>query len=164
MIAARPETRAAARWGRAGLLLALAAALALVPAPATRAAEKARGAGKAPIKVVYHLTEGLEEAVRALRNIRNHLDADPSARIVVVTNGAGIDFLLEGAQDKNGNPFEVTVQTLVTQHVEFRACRNTFTQRNIDPSKLLPEATLVPSGVAEAARLQAHEGFAYLRP
>lgn len=137
-------------------LLVLVAGLALAPA--------ALAAEKAPIKVVYHLTEGLDEAVKAMRNVRNHLDADPSAKIVVVANGAGIDFLLDGAQDKNGNPFEVTVQDLVTRHVEFRACRNTFTQRNIDPSKLLPEATLVPSGVAEAARLQAREGFAYLRP
>lgn len=113
---------------------------------------------------MYHLTEGLEEAVRAMRNIRNHLDADPTAKIVVVANGAGIDFLLDGAMDRNGNPFDAIVQDLVTRHVEFRACRNTLTTRNIDPSKLLPEATLVQSGVAEAARLQAREGFAYLRP
>ena len=162
MIAARPETRAAPRRGRAGLLLALAAALAL--APAARAAEKARGAGKAPVKVVYHLTEGLEEAVRALRNIRNHLDADPGARIVVVTNGAGIDFLLEGAQDKNGNPFEVTVQDLASKGVEFRVCEITLKSRNIDRKQLIDEVKYVPSGVAEVSRLQAQEGFVYLKP
>ena len=85
-------------------------------------------------------------------------------KIVVVANGPGIDFLLDGAKDKNGNPFDAIVQDLVTQGVEFRACRNTLTVRRIDPSKLLPEATLVASGVAEAAQLQAREGYAYIRP
>ena len=30
----------------------------------------------------------------------------PTAKIVVVTNGSGIEFLLDGAKDKNGNPYE----------------------------------------------------------
>lgn len=137
-------------------LLALAAALALAPA--------ALAADPAPVKVAYHLTEGIEQAVKAMRNVRNHLAADPTAKIVVVANGPGIDFLLDGAQDKNGNPFDATVQDLVTRHVEFRVCRNTLEVRKIDPSKVLPEATIVPSGVAEVARLQAREGFAYIRP
>lgn len=156
MTAAPPAGRAIRRRLLAARLAALAAVAALAPA--------ALAAEKAPVKVVYHLTQGLEEAVRALRNVRNHLEADKAAKIVVVANGAGIDFLLDGAMDKNGNPFDAIVQDLVTQGVEFRACRNTFTQRNIDPAKLLPEASFVPSGVAEAARLQAREGFAYLHP
>jgi intracellular sulfur oxidation DsrE/DsrF family protein len=116
------------------------------------------------IKTVYHLNEGIEQAVAALRNARNHLDADPGAKIVFVTHGKGIDFLLDGAKDKNGNPFEVTVQTLKQSRVEFRVCRNTLTSRKIDPATVIVDATIVPSGVAEVARLQANEGFVYLRP
>ncbi len=116
------------------------------------------------VKAVYHLNQGLEQAVDALRNARNHLDADPEAKIVFVTHGKGIDFLLEGAKDKNGNPFDVTVQTLKQRRVEFRVCRNTLTSRKIDESTVIPDATIVPSGVAEVARLQAKEGFAYVRP
>jgi intracellular sulfur oxidation DsrE/DsrF family protein len=142
-----------------------AALAALAGAPgATSAAEKAPAPEKQQVKVVYHLTEGLEQAVNAMRNVRNHLAAEPGVKIVIVANGRGIDFLLDGAKDKNGNPFDATVQDLVTQGVEFRACQNTLTVRKIDPSKLLPEATLVPSGVAEAARLQSREGYAYIRP
>ena len=37
-------------------------------------------------------------------------------------------------------------------------------RRKIDPKKLLPEAKLVPSGVAEVTKLQAKEGYAYLKP
>lgn len=126
-------------------------------APASRAAS-------APVRVVYHMTLGLDEAQRGLGNIRNHLAADPSARIVVVTNGNGIEFMLDGAKDRNGNPFDVPVQELKSRGVEFRVCNNTLVQRKIDRSRVIPEADIVPSGVAEAAHLQAREGFVYLRP
>jgi len=117
-----------------------------------------------PVKVVYHMNEGVDHAPQMLRNIRNHLNADPKAKIVVVAHAAGIDFLLRDAKDRNGNPFEVTVQDLVSRGVEFRACEYTLRSRNIDPKNVIEEAKLVPSGVAEVARLQAQEGFVYLKP
>jgi intracellular sulfur oxidation DsrE/DsrF family protein len=118
----------------------------------------------APVKVVYHLTMGLDEAQRAMGNVRNHLAADPKARIIVVSNGDGILFQLDGAKDRNGNPFDATIQDLKGQGVEFRLCNNTLVQRKIDRSRVIPDVTIVQSGVAEAARLQAREGFVYLRP
>jgi uncharacterized protein len=116
------------------------------------------------IKAVYHFTNGLDEASRGLGNIRNHLAADPKAKITVVTNGNGIEFLLENAKDKNGNPYEIIVQDLKSKGVDFRVCNNTLVTRKIEPSKVIPEAVIVPSGVAEAAKLQAREGYVYLRP
>jgi intracellular sulfur oxidation DsrE/DsrF family protein len=124
----------------------------------------ATASSKSPVKTVYHLTNGLDEAQRGMGNIRNHLAADPTAKIVVVTNGNGIEFLLDGAKDRNGNPFDATVQDLKSKGVEFRVCNNTLVTRKIDKSKVIPEATIVPSGVAEAATLQAREGYVYLRP
>ena len=118
----------------------------------------------AGIKVVYHNNEGTDHAPQMLRNVRNHLNADPGAKIVVVSHAAGIDFLMRDAKDKNGNPFEVTVQDLVSKGVEFRACEYTLKSRNIDPKNLIEDAKLVPSGVAEVARLQAQEGYVYLKP
>src|SRR5258708_6452723 len=74
----------------------------------------AKAAGKDdPVKVVYHVSEGIAQATAALRNVRNHLSADPTAKIVVVTHANGIDFLLDGAKDKNGNLFDANVQELV---------------------------------------------------
>lgn len=116
------------------------------------------------VKVVYHINEGLEQASSGLRNIRNHLAADATAKIVVVTHAGGINFLLDGAQDKNGNPYQVIVEDLAGKGVEFRVCNFTLQSRNIDPKKVIPEAKIVPSGVAEVAKLQAKEGFAYLKP
>ena len=48
--------------------------------------------------------------------------------------------------------------------VQFRVCNNTLEVRQIAPSKVVMEAKIVPSGVAEVAQLQAKEGFAYLKP
>ena len=117
-----------------------------------------------PIKVVYHMNEGVERAPQAIRNIRNHLNADPKAKIVVVSHAAGINFLLRDAKDPNGNPFEVAVQDLVSKGVEFRVCEYTLTSRNIDKKQMIDDVKYVPSGVAEVARLQTQEGYAYLKP
>jgi uncharacterized protein len=117
-----------------------------------------------PIKVVYHLADGLDQASRAMANIRNHLRAEPDTRIVVVANGDGIKFLLIGAKERNGKPFDTAVSALAAQGVQFRVCNNTLTAHEIPASQLLLQATLVPSGVVEVARLQAREGFVYLRP
>ena len=118
----------------------------------------------AEIKVVYHLSEGIPQASRAIRNIRNHLNADPTAKIVVVSPGLGIDFLISGATNQQDQPFAGGVSDLVNKGVEFRVCNNTLKARKISADKLLMEAKVVPSGVAEVAKLQANDKFVYLRP
>lgn len=117
-----------------------------------------------PVKIVYHNNEGMERAPQMLRNIRNHLSADPTAKIVVVSHAAGIDFLLKDRKDANGNPFEVTVQDLESKGVEFRVCEITLASRKLPKSALIEDVKYVPSGVAEVGRLQAREGFVYLKP
>lgn len=139
------------------LIAALLGAVVSVAAPAPQASD-------GPVKVVYHVNENNAQALNALRNIRNHLAADPSAKIVVVTHAGGINFLLDGATDANGAPFDATVQELKGKGVDFRVCQFTLQRNNIDPKRVIPEATLVPSGVAEVSRLQYRERFAYLRP
>jgi len=116
------------------------------------------------VKVVYHITTGLDTIAAAMSNIQNHLSADPKVKIVVVTNGPGIDFLIADAKDSKGREFSGMVSDLASQGVEFKVCNNTLVSRNLDPDKLLMETKLVSSGVAEAARLQSKEGFAYLKP
>ncbi len=137
---------------------------ALQAAPSTSKADIKDLRKDEPVKVVYHVSDGVDQATAALRNIRNHLSADPSVKISVVTHANGIDFLLDGAKDKNGNLFEPNVQELVKMGVDFRVCKITLERRMIDPKRVIEEAKLVPSGVAEVARLQAKEGYVYLRP
>ena len=118
----------------------------------------------AEVKVVYHLSEGIPQASRAIGNIRNHLNADPTAKIVVVTHGLGIDFLINGATNQMDQPFAGGVADLVNKGVEFRVCNNTLVSRKISADKIAMEAKIVPSGVSEVATLQAKQGYVYLRP
>jgi len=113
---------------------------------------------------VYHLNEGVQQASRAIGNIRNHLSADPKAKIVVVTHGPGIDFLLDGAENMSGSKFSAAIGELASRGVEFRVCNNTLTSRKIAKEQVVMEAKIVPSGVAEVANLQAKERYVYLRP
>ena len=115
-------------------------------------------------KVVYHMVDGVDQAARGLGNIRNHLREEPDTKIVVVAHGEGITFLLEGAKDRNGKPFDAAIAALASQGVEFRVCNNTLDARTIPASKLVLEAKVVPAGVVEIANLQAKQHFAYLRP
>ena len=116
------------------------------------------------IKAVYHVNTGVETASAILNNIKNHLDASPKDKIVVVTHGPGINFLLSDAKDSQGREFSGQVSALAGRGVEFRVCNNTLSTRKIDANKLLMETSIVPSGVAEVARLQAKERFVYLKP
>lgn len=115
-------------------------------------------------RVVYHINDANDQAVGALRNIGNHLEVNPKAKIVVVTHSRGVDFLFDGAKDKNGNPYNIPVEKLKAKGVQFDVCSITLRNRKLDKSKFVPEATYVPSGVAEITRLQQREGYAYLRP
>lgn len=117
-----------------------------------------------PDKVVYHLSAGLEQASDGLRNIRNHLEVNPKAHIVVVAHARGVDYLMKGAKDKNGNPYDVAVEQLVNEGVQFDVCEITLRSRKLKREQFIPEAVFVPSGVAEITRLQQREGYAYLRP
>jgi intracellular sulfur oxidation DsrE/DsrF family protein len=46
----------------------------------------------------------------------------------------------------------------------FVVCEITLRERQLVRKQFIPEATFVPSGVAEITRLQQREGYAYLRP
>jgi hypothetical protein len=115
-------------------------------------------------KVIYHVNDTDAQAVNALRNIGNHLEVNPKARIVVVTHARGVDFLFKEARDKNGNPYHVAVEGLKERGVQFDVCEITLRNRKLGRDKFIPEASFVPSGVAEITRLQQREGYAYLRP
>ena len=117
----------------------------------------------AEVKAVYHINDSAVAGV-AMNNIKNHLGADAGAKIIVVTHGKGIDFLLDGAADAKGNPFNINVEELQAKGVEFRVCNNTLVSRKIDPKTVLPGAKIVPSGVAELAKVQAKEGYVYVKP
>ena len=117
-----------------------------------------------PDKVVYHVNDTPAQAANALRNIGNHLEVNPQAKNVVITHAQGVDFLFDGAADRNGNPYNIAVEALKSRGVRFEVCEITLRNRKIERSRFIPEASYVRSGVAEITRLQQREGYAYLRP
>ena len=153
----------------ATLLTVFLTVLATTPlhaATKTKAAKPAQAApAEAPVpqeKVVYHVNDASVARV-AMRNIENHINASPDAKIVVVTHGKGIDFLLNEAKDDKGT-YAPQVAGLKEKGVEFRVCRNTLKGRKLDDGAVIMEAQVVPSGVAEIGKLQSREGFVYLKP
>ena len=114
-------------------------------------------------KVAYHINDTGMQALGGLRNVKNHLDIDPTARITVVTDALGVDFLMTDAKDRNGNPYEIAVQELVRRGVKFEVCEITLKIRSLKKDQFIEEATFTPSGVVRLTKLQV-QGFAYIRP
>jgi len=114
-------------------------------------------------RVAYHIDDAATQGLKGLRNIRNHLDTDPSARITVVTHANGVDFLLEGAKDANGSAFAGPVAALVARGVKFEVCEITLRNRNLKREQFIQEAEFTPSGVVRLTKLQV-AGHAYIKP
>ncbi|MBL8333207.1 MAG: DsrE family protein [Rubrivivax sp.] len=114
-------------------------------------------------KVVYHIDDAATQALKGLRNIRNHLDTDPSAKVTVVTHANGVDFLMEGAKDPQGNPIAGLVAALANRGVKFEICEITLRNRNLKKEQFLQEADFTPSGVVRITKLQL-QGSAYIKP
>jgi uncharacterized protein len=120
-------------------------------------------AAAAQDKVVYHIDNAAAQGLKGLRNIRNHLDVEPTTRITVVTHADGVDFLMEGAKDANGSPYAGPVSALVARGVRFEICEITLKNRNLRRDMFIQEAEFTPSGVARIAKLQL-AGQAYIKP
>lgn len=114
-------------------------------------------------KMVFHVDD-TANARWALLLANSYLDDSSDARIVIVTYGPGVNFLLEDAEDRRGNPYDPAVINLAKRGVDFRICAITLDAKDIPKDEVLDVAKIVPSGLAEIARLQIKEGYAYLKP
>ena len=136
----------------------------------------AEGYGKQ--KVVYHINyDNPKQQAGALRNIQNHINAVGAENLdlKVVLHGNGLALLLEPeALDKlkkfkHANADEkmtAKVTDLKGQGVDFQVCANTVRGRKVDVETDLYDVSsedIVPSGVAEVAKLQAM-GYSYIKP
>lgn len=114
-------------------------------------------------KVAYHVNDTATQALAALRNVRNHLDTDPKAKVTVVTHANGVDFLMEGAKDANGGEYAALVSALAARGVKFEICEITLKNRNLKKEQFIQEAEFTPSGVVRLTKMQL-EGYAYIKP
>ncbi len=129
-------------------------------------------------KVVYHINYDNPKAhTGALRNIQNHINAVGAENIdiKVVLHGNGLALLLEPealeklTKFKHANANDdmtAKIAGLKDQGVAFNVCNNTVKGRKVDYTTDLydvSEEDIVPSGVAEVAKLQAM-GYSYIKP
>lgn len=128
-------------------------------------------------KVVYHINyDNAKQQAGALRNIQNHINAvgKNNLELKVVMHGKGLTLLLDpnsasNTKFKAGNATDVIqakISGLKDQGVGFHVCANTLRGKKIDYESDLydvAKADIVPSGVAELARLQAM-GYTYIKP
>lgn len=129
-------------------------------------------------KVVYHINyDNPKQQTGALRNVQNHINAVGAENmdIKIVLHGNGLALLLEPASLKKLTKFKhanadetmtAKIDSLKDQGVDFNVCANTVRGRKVDlESDLYNVDTkdVVPSGVAEVARLQAM-GYSYIKP
>lgn len=117
-------------------------------------------------KAVYHNNGGAPDNAtyfkRMLNSIKNHIDAvgKDHIEIRVVDHGAGVDLFQMAQVDEN---LAGRLDALRVQGVRFLICANTLKERQIDWHTLygVKEDDVIPSGVAELARLQGM-GFVYI--
>ena len=128
-------------------------------------------------KVVYHINyDSAKAQAGALRNIQNHINAvgKENLDLKVVLHGKGLTLLLEPTAKGNtkfsvGNATDTItakIAGLKGQGVDFNVCANTLRGKKVSYEEDLydvSKADIVPSGVAELAKLQAM-GYAYIRP
>ncbi len=150
-------------------------ATALFAATLFAGAAIAQGYGKQ--KVVYHINyDNAKAQAGALRNIQNHINAvgKENLDLKVVLHGKGLTLLLEPTSSGNtkfstGNATDAItakIAGLKSQGVDFNVCANTLRGKKVNYEEDLydvSKADIVPSGVAELAKLQAL-GYAYIRP
>jgi intracellular sulfur oxidation DsrE/DsrF family protein len=120
-------------------------------------------AAQAQDRVVYHFDNSAAQALKGLRNMRNHLDVDPAAKLTAVSHAEGIDFLMEDAKAANGTDYAPLVSALKARGVRFEICEITLKNRNLKKEQFTQDADFTPSGVVRVARLQ-KEGAAYIKP
>ena len=121
------------------------------------------GAALAQDKVVYHVDNAVAQGLKGLRNIRNHIDTDPTAKITVVTHAEGVDLLMEGGKAANGTEYAPLVSALKSRGVNFEICEITLRNRGLKRDQFIQEADFTPSGVVRITKLQG-QGHAYIKP
>ena len=115
--------------------------------------------------MVYHIDDAQAQGLKGLRNIRNHLDAAPHTKIIVVTHAAGVDLLMDGSKDqKNNIEYGPLVSALKSRGVVFEVCEITLKNRNLSKDQFMLDADFTPSGVVKIADLQYTDHYAYIKP
>ncbi|WP_224450066.1 DsrE family protein [Haloprofundus salilacus] len=112
------------------------------------------------MSTVFHFTADESHQEHALGNVRNLLadDTVDLDDVVLLVNGSGFKLVLE-EQTEHAEK----LRELLDQGVSICACENSMERFSATEDDLVDGVETVPSGVGELTKLQAGEGYAYIK-
>lgn len=150
----------------AAKLPSLLIALALAFAAATGAAAQSAKPHRVAIQVDQNDEAVMTMALNNAKNVLEHYRAKhEDAEVEIVAYGPGLHMLRQDTspvKDRIRRMAEVDYRSKIS----FSACNNTKTgmeKREGHPIAIIPQATVVPSGVVRLMELQ-EQGWSYVRP
>jgi len=109
-------------------------------------------------RIVMQLTSGDTLVHKGLmRQLRNLKEAAPTAQVEVVCHGPGLDMLMG-----DRSIVASKVKEFAAQGIVFLACENTIKERNLDRSKVMPEAGYVKAGIIHIVERQ-EKDWSYIK-
>ncbi|MDA9711053.1 DsrE family protein [Luminiphilus sp.] len=136
------------------LILTLLTCLALSPAIRSAASDEPG--------VVFHLDSDTSMN-RMLAQVARHHAFNPGIETRVILIGNGVKPALEGAKDANGGQYSAQMEQLMASGIRIFACEATLNYYSLTEDNLAFGVETVPSGVAALGRLQASEGWGYIK-
>ena len=140
--------------------LITAAAFALAAAPALAEGETHYLA----IHVDENDAQVMNMALNNAANVASYYEAEGDEVVIeLVAYGPGLAMFIDG---KSPVADRVSAMSLELPQLSFAACENTLRgmeKKSGETISLMPEATVVPSGVVRLMELQ-EDGYAYVRP
>ncbi|MBK8610088.1 MAG: DsrE family protein [Chitinophagaceae bacterium] len=109
-------------------------------------------------KIIWEMPGGDTAQQRVLFNqLNNVLIETPDTKIEVVFHGFAVYALL-----KDTGYFKPKIAALYKKGVVFAVCNNSLKKRNIEKSRVIPEAIIVPVAILEIVQKQ-EEGWSYIK-
>jgi len=109
-------------------------------------------------RIVMQLTSGDSLVHKNLmKQLRNMKEAAPTMQLEIVCHGPGMDLLMS-----DRSIVAPKVKEFAAQGIVFLACENTIKERNLDRSKVLPEAGYVKAGIIHIVERQ-EQGWSYIK-
>ncbi len=109
-------------------------------------------------KIVWDMPIGDTAQQRVLyRQINNVLAVTPDTKIEVVFHGNAVYAML-----KDTGYHKTQITDLYKKGVVFAVCNNALKMRNIETSRVIQEATIVPVAILEIVKKQ-EEGWSYIK-
>jgi intracellular sulfur oxidation DsrE/DsrF family protein len=109
-------------------------------------------------KIIWEMPAGDTAQQRILfSQVNNVLTEAPDTKIEVVFHSNAVYGML-----KDTGYFKPQIAALYQKGVVFAVCNNSLKKRNIDPSRVIPEAIVVPVAVLEIVKKQ-EEGRSYIK-